>query len=232
MNYIELFVSDVENESENIKAFVNICSSFASQTEIIDFTSFFDSLVKLFQLPPEQHYKNLVGLFGELSVVKYFFSKFKEDLSMYWHTDGGNSRIDIVTPNVNIEIKTTTTDQLVFTIKHTQLFENPEETYLAAVSISENNSGKTINELMNELLTNPDCCNSLSFAINIEEERRKISPKDAESRRFVLRKIRFYNSKRICPFPVVPNVVSDLSYKIDLSGMDTDDFNVNIGRVR
>lgn len=222
-NYIELFVSDTDEQIENIKAFVNVCRSFSFQKGEVDFITFFDSLVRIFQLPPEQKYKNLVGLYGELFVIKYFFCNLKKDLSKYWHTDGANSKIDIVTPTINIEVKTTTSSQLFFTIKHAQLFDNKVETYLAAVSITENNSGVSLDELIEEMQNNPDYCNSLSFSLNLEIEKRKVSPKEAQSRRFLFKSIRLYSAKDICPFPVIPDIISDLSYKIDLSGFGSED---------
>lgn len=229
-NYIELFISDSDEQVENIKAFVNICSSYASQPEEIDFTLFFDSLVTLFQLPPEQEYKNLVGLYGELCVIKYFYDNFKLDISSYWHTDGINSKIDIVTPNINIEVKTTTIEQSIYKLKHSQLFENNVETYLAAVSITENNSGISLCELIEDMLDNHDYCNNLSFALNLEVEKRKVSPNEAKSRRFFFRNIKLFNSKEICPFTLVPEIVSDLSYKINLSGMKSEDFQIVVNR--
>lgn len=231
-NFIELFIAEKDDCVENLSAFVNLCLSYAVNSDDLDFISFFDSLVKLFQLPPEQQYKNLVGLYGELSVIRYFFENFNEDISKYWHSDGVNSEIDFVTPNINIEVKTTPSDLLVFKLKHTQLFDNSADTYLAAVSISESNTGKSLNQLIEDISNNPDYCNSLSFSINIEAEKRKISPKDAENRRFIFKKINLYNAKDICPFPIIPEIISDLSYKIDLSGFGSEDIQVIVKKTK
>lgn len=230
-DFIELFVGNKEDCLENLSAFVNLCVSYSIDSEEIDFISFFDSLVKLFQLPTEQQYKNLVGLYGELSVIKYFFDEFKEDFSKFWQTEGEYSKIDIVTPKINIEVKTTTTDILAFKLKHSQLFDNNVETYLAAVSLSENNSGKSLNELIREMCNNPHYCNSLSFSTNVEREKRKISPKEADRKRFVFKSVRLYNSNDICPFPVIPANISDLSYKIDLSNANSDDVQIVIKKM-
>lgn len=77
-NFIELFLAEKDGSAENLSAFVNLCASYSDNSDKIDFISFFDSLVTLFQLPQEQHFKNLVGLFGELSVINYFFKNYKE----------------------------------------------------------------------------------------------------------------------------------------------------------
>ncbi|MCQ2375682.1 MAG: PD-(D/E)XK motif protein [Salinivirgaceae bacterium] len=231
-NFIELFIAEKDNCVENISAFVNLCVSYAVNSDEIDFISFFDSLVKIFQLPPEQQYKNLIGLYGELSVIKFFFENFREDLSLYWHTEGVNSKIDIVTPYISIEVKTTPSNLFVFKLKHSQLFDNTSKTYLAAVSISENNSGESLNELVEEMLNHTEYCNSFSFALNLEAEKRRISPREAESRRFQIKNIKLYSAKDICPFPVIPDIISDLSYKIDLSGFVSEDIQAVIKKER
>ena len=101
-------------------------------------------------------------------------------------------------------------------IKHHQLF-NSDNNYLAVVSLENNNAGRSTNQLIRELLTAPDYCNNYNFAINVEKERKRISPTDSESRLFVVKDISFYCAKDINPFPYVPNVITSLSYKLDLS---------------
>lgn len=206
----------------NIDTFVNLCMSHVEYMNGRDLDVFFNSLVSLFQLPREQSYKNLIGLYGELSLIKYFHDKHNIDISRYWHTEGANSKLDFVTPYMNIEVKTSQNDQLLFQVKHTQIFENPSLTYLAAISISENNSGSTLEELTNSLVTATDYCNSLSFAINIESEKRRISLNDTCHRRFCLKSILFYDAFRICPFGFVPENISDLSYRINLASLTSE----------
>lgn len=215
-NSIELYMQEDDGFIENLNAFITLCYTYSSHTEEIEFSAFFDSLVTLFQLPKEQNYKNLVGLYGELSVIKYFYDNYKVNIANYWHTDGVNSKIDFVTPQINIEVKTTRSDQLAFNIKHDQLFGNVNETYLAAVTISENNSGLSLNELIDLMLADHDYFNNLSFAINIEAEKRRISPKDAENRKFIFKSIKMFNSADICPFVNIPENVSNLTYKMNL----------------
>lgn len=230
-NFIELFIAEKDDCVENLSAFISLCQSYAANYTEIDFISFFDSLVKLFQLPPEQHFKNLVGLYGELSVIKYLFEKFGKDISGYWHSDGVNSVIDFVTPNIKIEVKTSTSDLLVFKLKHSQLFDNLADTYLAAVSISESNSGTSLNELIEDLIDNPNYCNNLSFSINLQAEKRRVSPKDAENKRFIFNRFNLFNTKDICPFPVVPEIISDLSYKIDLAVFKPEDIQIVVKKI-
>ena len=215
-NYVELLLPALNDLDANLGAFVNLCLAHATYTNGEEFMSFFDSLVSLFQLPREQQYKNLVGLMGELLLIEYAYQNFKEDLSIYWHTDGASSRLDFSCPYANLEVKTAPTDSLSFTIKHNQLFVNSEKNYLVAVSIEENNSGRTLEELISKLLQDPNICNSMNFSVNIEKEKRRVSPTEINSRRFVLKKIGIYRATDINPFALIPDSVEDLSYKLNL----------------
>lgn len=215
-NYVELQLAALNDLEANLSTFINLCLAHASYTHGNEFMEFFDSLVSLFQLPREQQYKNLLGLIGELLFIEYVYQNFKEDISEYWHTNGVSSRLDFTCPHINFEVKTTQNGSLCFTIKHDQLFINPEKNYLIAISIEENNSGRTLEELITSLLQNPNICNTLKFSINIEKEKRRISPSEINNRKYVLKKIGFYRATDINPFTYVPDCVEDLSYKLNL----------------
>lgn len=215
-NYVELLLPALNDLKANMTAFVNLCLAHATYINGEEFLSFFDSLVSLFQLPREQQYKNLIGLMGELLLIEYIYQKFNEDLSQYWHTEGSFSRLDFTCPYANLEVKTTPTDSLSFTIKHNQLFINSDKNYLVTVAIEENNSGRTLEELEISLLQDLNICNSMSFCINLEKEKRRVSPTEISSRRFVLKKIGVYRATDINPFVNIPENVEDLSYKLNL----------------
>lgn len=215
-NFVELLLPTLNDLEANLSAFLHLCLAHATYTHGEEFMSFFDSLVSLFQLPREQQYKNLIGLMGELLLIEYAYQKHKEDLSEYWHTDGPSSRLDFTCPFANIEVKTTSTDSLSFTIKHNQLFVNSEKNYLVAISIEESNSGRTLRELTETLLQDPHICKSMRFSINLEKEKRRVSPSEIDSRRFVLKKINVYRAKDINPFENVPDTVENLSYNLNL----------------
>ena len=215
-NSLELLLNESNDSESNLRAFVNLCMAHSSYMKGQNFISFFDSLVSLFQLPREQQYKNLIGLMGELLLIEYIYQKFNEDLSQYWHTEGSFSRLDFICPYANLEVKTTPTDSLSFTIKHNQLFINPDKNYLVTVAIEENNSGRTLEELETCLLQDLNICNSMSFCINLEKEKRRVSPTEISSRRFVIKKIGVYRANDINPFVNIPENVEDLSYKLNL----------------
>ena len=215
-NTVELQMSDSNETEGNLSAFVNLCFSHASYMQGQEFMQFFDSLVALFQLPKEQHYKNLIGLVGELILIEYIFINSNFDLSSYWHTDGSMSRLDFVCPSANFEVKTTTNNSLRFTIKHDQLFSAVEKNYLIAIVLDESNAGRTLEEIISVLLESPDYCNGLQFSINLEKEKRRVSPVDAKHKRFILKKIYAYSASDIDPFGDIPDCVKNLSYDLDL----------------
>lgn len=215
-NYVELQLSNIPNIEENVNAFVNLCLAHATHMNGREFVAFFDSLVSLFQLPREQHYKNLIGLMGELLFIEHIFNEYRIDISSFWHTEGSYSQMDFVSPTVNFEVKTTSSDSLRFTIKHNQLFGDPEYTYLIAVSLEESNAGRSLENVILSLQENPNCCNSMQFSVNIEREKRRISPHELRSKKFILRRICAYSAASINPFSSIPDCVEDMSYKLDL----------------
>lgn len=223
-NSLELMMKHDQINQNNLDAFVNLCSAHATHMQGQDFVRFFDSLVELFQLPQEQNYKNLVGLFGELAFLAYVYKMYNLDLSPYWHTTGIFSKYDYVLPKANLEVKTSSNVDLIFEVKHEQLFSHADKNYLVAVSIEEDNSGSTLNELINQLLSSADYCNGIQFALNIEKEKRRISPIDSQSKKFSLKKIRLYAAKSINPFTNLPDYIDKLTYQINLLPFEESSF--------
>lgn len=215
-NAIALKLLNPEESEDNLKAFANLCLAHSTYMKGQEFIDFFDSLVSLFQLPKEQQYKNLVGLMGELLFIEFIYNTYGVDISAYWHTDGSSSRYDFVSPFANFEVKTTSNSSFLFTIKHNQLFTNNNKNYLIAVVLSESNVGRTAESLINEMLSAQDYCNSLHFSINIEKEKRRVSPSELHSRSFVLKKIYAYKTSELNLFKSLPDCIEDLTYKLNL----------------
>ena len=223
-NSVELHLAEPDDRESNLSAFVNLCLAHSTYMRGQNFMAFFESLVSLFQLPKEEHYKNLIGLMGELLFIEYVYQNNHIDISPYWHTDGYSSRLDFVCPYANFEVKTTASDALSFTIKHDQIFTESDKNHLIAVELEESNSGRTLAELITTLLEAPDYCNSLKFAVNIEQEKRRISATELNNKRFVLKKIYAYRANDINPFERIPDCVEGISYKLDLLPFSNEPF--------
>lgn len=215
-NIIDFIPPEGGYSDDDLQSFLNLCSAHALYMDARNFTKFFYSLINIFQIPAEQAYRNLVGLFGELSIIKYVFEKAGKDISSYWHKTGSNAKYDFVLNRYNIEVKTSLSLDLVVEIKHSQLFNN-NKNYLAVVLLEKDNSGRSLNQLIQSLLSAPNYCNNYNFAINIEKEKKRVSTNDAENEFFSVRKVVFFNSDDINPFSSIPNEVDSLSYKLDLS---------------
>lgn len=223
-NLLEIIPVANEYPDELLSSFINLCISHTTYMNAKNFVSFFYSLTSLFQTPKEQNYKNLVGFIGELYLLKSFAEDYDFDISDYWHTYGSSDNYDIVLPKCNIEIKTTSSEDELITIKHIQIF-NTENNYLASIIINEDNSGMSLNELINNMLSNHKCFNSFNFSLNIEKEKMRVSPVDAETKRFILKGISIYRAETINPFKNIPDEISNLSYKMSL--MDKPQVNID-----
>ncbi len=215
-NVIE-FISET-GPSDILASFVRLCSAHAEYLHGGAFQKFFFSLTDLFQCPREQQYKNLVGLFGELSFLRFAFQETGKDVSTGWHLSGPSSKYDIVLSSVNIEIKSTSSADEFVAIKHEQLF-NADNNRLVVALIEENPSGLTLDELIGEMLHAGDAFHSYKFALNVEREKRRVSPEEAATKRFKVEEFRAYDAKVINPFQDIPSCICGLTYRLDLADM-------------
>ena len=201
------------------ESFVNLCSVHARNKLQLGFRDFFYSLITIFQLPSEQGYKNAVGLFGELSFMKYVFDLTGIDISNSWHRSGSMSRYDFSNGTSSIEVKTTASGCNDVTIKHSQIFGS-HPCYLVAVCCEPHDNGKTINELIVEMQKADQSFIGLNFCINLAREFKRISGQEASQLRFVTSRIDVFYNEDINPFPILPECISNLEYKMDLSLYD------------
>lgn len=215
-NSVSLDIANNPNNIGNVEGFINLCRSHIDYMEGHDLEGFFNSLISMLQLPKEQNYKNLVGLFGELSLIKYTFENLGVDISSSWHKEGSHSKLDFSCSNGNIEVKTTSKESLSFSIKHGQLFGDESKNYLVAISAESNNSGQTVEAIINELLESKEYCNSFEFAVNIEKERRRVNPNDLKNKHFIIREMRLFKASSINPFKSVPDNIENLNYELNV----------------
>lgn len=221
-NVIEILPVDGVYDDASLDSFINLCVAHTKFMGASAFVKFFYSLINLFQYPKEQKFINLIGLFGELSFLKYVSQVMNTDFSDCWHKSGSTDKYDIALESCNLEIKTTMTGDELVTIKHSQLF-NMDQNFLVTVLVEENNGGITLNQLITEMQTHPNHFKSFNFALNIEKEKKRISPIDAETKKFAFKSVTIYDADAINPFRELPENISDLTYKLDLFGLPTVD---------
>ena len=218
-NVLEILPFDGKYENEYLSSFVNMCVAHTEYMNATEFVKYFYSLVNLFQYPKEQKFANLIGLFGELTFLKYVVEKTEYDFSDKWHNSGSTDKYDISLSNCNFEIKSTISSEELITVKHTQIF-NSDHNFLVSVLLEDDNSGTSLNQLIKSMQDNSAKYKSFNFALNVEKERRRISPVDAETKKFSLKHISIYDAKLINPFQIIPNNVSELTYRLDLAEKD------------
>lgn len=221
-NIIEMLPIDGIYDDASLDSFINLCVAHTKFMGSTTFVKFFYSLVNLFQYPKEQNFINLVGLFGELSFLKYVSQVMDIDISDCWHKAGSNDNYDIVLESCNLEIKTTMSIDESVTIKHSQLF-NSYRNFLIAVLIEESNRGKTLNQLIAEMQAHVEHFKSFTFALNIEREKKRVSSIDAGNKKFYFKSATIYDARIINPFKELPRNIFGIEYKLDLFEMPSVD---------
>lgn len=217
--FYNLIVYKEISNHENLSAFINLCETHARNKEELNFKDFFYSLIALFQLPTEQSYKNAVGLYGELKLMQLAKEKCNIDLSCAWHRNGTYSRYDFSSTKLCLEVKTTSTEEDIVTIKHKQIF-GVSSCYLAVITCEQYDGGQTINELISDMQNETEFFTSLNFSINLAKELKRISPRDAQNLRFEAVRTRIFLASEINPFSEIPENVSSLTYKLELADYD------------
>lgn len=205
-----------ELNDPSAESFVSLCTAHSKNRTKLDFRDFFYSLITIFQLPSEQGFKNAIGLYGELRLMKYFFELTGKDISDSWHRNGSMSQFDFSNGESSIEVKTTLSGESKVTIKQSQIFGN-HPCYLAAICCDKNDNGQTINELINEMQRDGTSFSGLNFCINLAKELKRISGQEAAEVRFDVSEIDLFCNYHINPFPEIPECVSNLVYKLDLA---------------
>ena len=215
--YYNLIVFNAETSNENIFDFINLCEIYARNEEELSFRDFFYTLISIFQLPSEKMYLNAIGLYGELKFMEYCAKEMDSDISQYWHRNGELSKYDFSNGDNFIEIKSTSTGSDIVTIKHNQIFE-VSEGYLVLVSAYLDDTGETIDELIERMQDEKNYFNNINFNVNLTKELKRISESDCKTVRFVLNEIKIYNTNEINPFDNIPVEVKELNYRYDMSG--------------
>lgn len=197
-------------------SFAELCAVHANNKAQLGFRDFFYSLILLFQLPSEQGFKNAIGLYGELKLMQMVYNRTGKDISEKWHRSGSQSKYDFSNGENNIEVKCTTSGESMITIKHTQIF-NDHPCYLAVVYCELYNNGQTIDDVVSEMQMNTTAFKNLNFCINLAKEMKRISSQEATELRFSVTDVQFFLNTNVNPFPELPESVSDIVYKLDLS---------------
>ncbi|AUB31737.1 hypothetical protein [Spiroplasma floricola] len=217
------------------KYFVDLVFKTISNIDDLSQT-IFDTVVNLetiFGLVFKIKKKIQIGLIGELLILKNSGEYLKEFLEGYHIEEYNNFKkfesktdFEINTHNnkkINIEVKTTTSDEDLFSLKNHQINENIND-YFAAIKISEvRKGGKTLIDLIDWYLSIP------SLALGMKEFFTDF--KENHDKRNLIRfseeeiKIKFINIKEIPYIKEYDNKIKNISFNIDLFNIKSYDLN-------
>lgn len=200
------------------EAFLNLCLAHIRLMDSKNFLDFFKSLIDLFKNEKKERKQNIYGLFGELSIIYYFYAKYNINLVPYWHTSGIYSKYDFSFNQKNIEVKTANSIKNVY-IKHSQIF-NKEQNYLAVALVENNNSGISLKDLEEKLLAIDTIGSNFNFLLSLEAEKARIDISDFSNKKLKLIDVNVYDCEKINPFIKIPENISDIEYRIDLVNYD------------
>lgn len=218
-----------KDDDVDFDSFVRICSLYVQDSSEMTLKAFFFSIMSLFQMPKEQQYKNLLGVLGELVVIKDVYEESGVNIAKGWHAET-TDKYDFVLGGLVLEIKTTSHNDLNVQIKHDQLYSR-EDVYLGAVCIEKSNAGFTLNDLIKQINTIEEFSKNLRFQIALGNELKKISPDEANQLRFDIKKIRFFKNTDIATISDIPEYLSDITYRCRLEGQKTVSIEDMISRI-
>lgn len=217
-NLIE-FKDDIN--SENFDSFINLCFMHANIAEQKPLNMFFNSLINLFQIPREQQFKNIVGLYGELSFILYIYQHYGIDLTSFWHQSGTNDSYDFKLKNIYFEIKSTIKTEPIIKLKHQQIFNNfSDKIFLGIVQLQENNTGKSLSDLVEEIEKIKPMSLLYDFRLNLEKEKRKISLFDYLNKKMNITNINVYKAIDIPSIEKIPDNISDIEYNYNFNSIN------------
>lgn len=207
--YDFLILKEREDE-QTIESFIKLCDLYAKNPSI-PFDEFIAYIVDLFQLTKTQSYLDCIGLFGELILLKDFYEK-GVNLAKYWHMSGTFSKYDISLPDLNIEVKTSSSDSTSFKIKHSQVF-NGDKNIIALVSVRASEmTGTSLEEIVRFFKTTKPFSENLRFIISLEKELQKKIEPDTYRKRFSVDGVYCFDCSKISTIEKIPFNISNVSY--------------------
>jgi len=211
-----IFKGDVE--SDLFDSFIELCEAYVINNTAMNLVDFFYALLSMFQMPKEQSFVNLIGCFGELIVIKEFYEKFNLNICSNWHSgDDTFDKYDFSFNELNMEVKSTIKDNLIFKIKHSQIF-NDKNNYVMVVNLESDNSGFSMKDLYNYFKKNNDFANNLGFMIKLEKEKKKFSMNDFNEKKLNLLNYHIYCNKDLETIKNIPQCINLVEYYYDFIG--------------
>jgi hypothetical protein len=212
-------------EDERLGLFINLSELYSEIKDKISFVNFFEQMQSLFQSSTEKNKKSLVGILGELYfIIKMFY--LGHDLSNSWLTTGKYSKYDFVLEDIKMEVKTTSSTNPIFKIKHDQVFSNGN-VYIITVLISEDNSGLSIMELVEKIKEINTFKENFSFMAKLNSILFKMEDDlETKNKKYSLTEINIYDADSLHKIDNIPGNVFNLVYDYNFITEESMEINV------
>lgn len=229
--YYDILAYNNVNDVLYLESFVELCKMYIVSLSKMSFRDFFYSLLKLFEPIKDSSFSNLVGLFGELSIIKKAYTDYDVILMDDWHnTYGSTDKYDFSLKNFNIEVKTTTKDSMIFNIKHKQIF-NEKHNYVVVINVEPDNSGESLHDLYVFFKNTKPFSDNIEFAIKLETEKAKVSQQDFKLKRLSIDNYSVFDNKEMKTIDKIPEWISHIEYLYDFVSQKNYDFKQLINEI-
>lgn len=216
-DYYNVIMLKDYSESELLDIFVSLCRIFVEKKNELTFEQYFEILIDLFQIEAKEKTLNQLGLFGELVFIKFIYDNEGIDLSPFWHIKNMYDKHDFNLPSLSLEVKTTLKSELIFQIKHFQLF-NEQDIIVVLVRVYESGNGVSLEELVSFFLNNKPFNQNLKFVFSLNVILSKVKTLAMSKNKYILSHLNFYSNKDLATINHVPTHITSLTYLFDFNG--------------
>lgn len=220
--YNLLMFKQPEN-TQNLEYFKKLCTLYAYKKGF-DFRSFFESLIDIFSPKKNEKTRNLIGLFGELFFIEYFYEKFNVNIGKYWH-EKSYDKYDFFINDFPFEIKSTISkSEQVYINNHDQIFEN-KNTKLGVIYGQKSNSGVSIKNIIDKINKIDIFSNDFDFQLKLSNELVKINNDELETFKIDVKRISIFNCNSIPTLTNIPSNIQNISYEYNFNQVSSIDEN-------
>lgn len=215
-NYVLYRGDSNDSDFEN---FIRICMTYVNANEKLSLKDFFFSIIDMFQIPKEQSFKNLLGIYGELEIILYAYRVCRWNLTAGWHKSSMD-KYDFIINGVCMEIKSTMSDLLNVQLQHEQIF-GKKGLYLGVVNIEESNAGMTLANLIDEINAIAIFRDDFNFQVALGKEINRVSKREMRNRKFNVKQVLFFENSEIPTLQEIPENITEITYRCALIGVNT-----------
>ncbi len=182
----------------------------------------FYSLETIFAVTSSHDRSLEIGLYGELSVINYFYDNQLGKLYKTWHADFFNKHDFEIDKTTKVEVKTTTNDVRIHSFRHNQICRDGIEIFVISSLLQPCEKGLSLYELCKKtisILDNSEQMLAIELLMNklgLNAEYQGISCIQEET----YRNLAIYNVTDIPRITsIIPVGVSNICYDVDFTGV-------------